>query len=144
MSERKIAIKILYVEDDPALFVPWFKFICETWGEGCRGSRSREKAIELIEEQGFLPDLVIFDRGILFYEDDEVDSKKAGDSLYYYLHKRGVPIAVFSGDDLGSVEPYSSHKPLKLFPKPFDRSHLFEAVDLYLADLAKENRDKIR
>lgn len=141
MSEK--SIKILYVEDDPDLFEPWFRFIRETWGDDCRGVRSREGALKLIERNGFKPDLVIFDRRILFYEGETVESEKAGDSLYRYLYKvsRDIRIVVFSGDDLEHVEPYASHKPLHFFPKPFDQADLRRAVDLYLRDRGKVARD---
>jgi hypothetical protein len=65
-SERKV--KILYLEDIEDILKTWLLFIRKTWGEECEGARSREKALQLIEG-GFRPDLVIFDRGILFHDD---------------------------------------------------------------------------
>lgn len=130
MSKQKI--KILYLEDILDIHEKWLVFIRETWGEDCRGSRSRARAIQLIEE-GFQPDLVIFDRSILYYEDDEVDNEEAGDSLYYYLVKRKICTVIFSGyADLEYMEPYASHPPLGFFAKPFDEIALRRAVDLYI------------
>lgn len=135
MNEQRI--KILYLEDVPEVLETWLSFLQKTWGADCRGARSRERAIQLIEE-GFQPDLVIFDRGILRYEDDEVDSKKAGDALYYYLCKRNIRTVVFSGDsDLEYIEPYLSNRPLGFFSKP-DADSLRRAVELYKDDLNRK------
>jgi CheY-like chemotaxis protein len=128
MSERKL--KILYVEDKLYFLEEWLKFIRKTWGEECKGARSREKALQLIAE-GFRPDLVILDRGILFHEGEEVDDQEAGDSLYYDLVDRGIPVVVISGNDLEDVEPYCSHPPLRSFSKPVTEEALRLAVDRY-------------
>lgn len=128
----KEKIRILYLEDIVETYEKWLVFIRETWGADCCGSRSRERAIQLIEE-GFLPELVIFDRGILYFEDDERENDEAGDSLYYYLLKRGIPIVIFSGyGELQYLEPYASSPPLGFFSKPVDETALRHAVDLYI------------
>jgi hypothetical protein len=130
MSKEKI--RILYLEDIAEIHEKWLVFIRKAWGEDCCGSRSREKAIQIIEE-GFKPDLVIFDRGILYYEDDERENDEAGDSLYYYLLKRGISTVIFSGyTDLEYLEPYASNPPLGFFTKPVDEVALRSAVDLYI------------
>lgn len=128
MRDRKV--KILYLEDIQDILDPWLAFIRKIWGEECQGARSREKALQLIEN-GFCPDLVIFDRGILFYEDEQLDDKEAGDSLYYDLVDREIPVVVISGDDLEGVEPYRSHKPLGFLSKPVDEKSLRLAVERY-------------
>lgn len=128
MSEKKL--KILYLEDIVEILEPWLAFIRKTWAEECHGVRSREKALDLLED-GFCPDLVIFDRGILYYEDDQLDDKEAGDRLYYELVDRDIPVVVASGDDLEGVEPYRSHPPLKFIGKPVDENALRSAVERY-------------
>lgn len=128
---RDEPLRILYLEDKPEVSEEWLPFIRRTWGEECCGARSREMAIRLIED-GFVPDLVIFDRSILFFEGDEIDSERAGDQLYFFLCKRKIPTAVFTGhNDLEFVEPYASHPPLGYFAKPFREDALRAAVDLY-------------
>ncbi len=127
-SNRKL--KILYLEDIPEILETWLAFMRKAWGKECKGARSRERALQLIDA-GFRPDLVIFDRGILFHEDEELDDKEAGDSLYYDLVDRGIPIVVISGDDLEGVEPYCSHPPLRFISKPVDEKSLRLAVDRY-------------
>jgi hypothetical protein len=124
-------LKILYLEDIPQVLDVWLKFLRDNWGEQCIGVRSREKAIQLIDD-GFKPDLVIFDRGILYHEDDEVDNPGAGDSLYYYLWKRKICVAVFSGSDLEYQEPYASQPPLGFFKKPVHAEVLRSVIDLFL------------
>lgn len=128
MSEKKL--KILYLEDIVEILEPWLAFIRKTWAEECHGVRSREKALDLLED-GFRPDLVIFDRGILYYDDDELDDKEAGDRLYYELVDREIPVVVASGDDLEGVEPYRSHPPLKFIGKPVDENELRSAMKFY-------------
>lgn len=128
MSDRKL--KILYLEDIPDTLETWLAFIRKTWGGECKGVRSREKALQLIAD-GFRPDLVIFDRGILFYEGEEVDDKEAGDSLYYDLVDRNIPVVVISGADLEDVEPYCSYPPLRFISKPVTEKSLRLAVDRY-------------
>lgn len=136
MSYAKI--RILYMEDIQGILDIWLEFIRKNWGEDCMGARSREKALQLIRE-GFEPDLVIFDRGILLYENEQVDDRSAGDRLYYDLveyfdrgdGRKQIPVAVISGDDLEDVEPYCSHPPLGFFGKPVGAEALRRAVDLY-------------
>jgi CheY-like chemotaxis protein len=128
MSDRKL--KILYLEDIPEILETWLAFIRKTWGEECKGARSREKALQLIED-GFRPDLVIFDRGILFHEGEELDDKEAGDSLYYDFVDRDIRVVVISGDDLEEVEPYCSYPPLRFISKPVDEKSLRLAVARY-------------
>src|SRR5262245_10550810 len=79
MTDRRV--KILYMEDIKDILEVWLDFIRKNWGAECEGARSREKALKLINEDGFKPDLVIFDRGILLYDNEQVDDKKAGDRL---------------------------------------------------------------
>jgi hypothetical protein len=128
MSDRKL--KILYLEDIPGTLEKWLAFIRKTWGEECKGARSRERVLLLIAD-GFRPDLVIFDRGILFHEGEEVDDKEAGDSLYYDLVDRDIPVVVMSGHDLEDVEPYCSYPPLCFISKPVTEEALRLAVDRY-------------
>jgi len=129
MSETKL--KILYLEDIVEILEPWLGFIQKTWAVECHGVRSRERALYLLEN-GFRPDLVIFDRGILYYEDDQFDDKEAGDRLYYDLVvDREIPVIVASGNDLEGVEPYRSHPPLKFIGKPLDERSIRSAVECY-------------
>jgi hypothetical protein len=60
-----------------------------------------------------------------------LDDKEAGDSLYYDLLDRKIPVVVMSGDDLEDVEPYCSYPPLRFVSKPVDEKSLRLAVERY-------------
>jgi len=109
-------ILILYLEDYADILDTWLKFIKECWSPESLGCRSREKALELLdewEEAGVKPDLVIFDRSILDYEDDDLEDREAGNELYLHLAMLEIPVAVFSSDHdvLAHEEPFYSHPP---------------------------------
>jgi len=107
-------------------------------------------AMRLIEEEDYRPDLVIHDCNPLRYDEDELDSKQAGDDLYAFFVDEELPVVVFSGkakDEAVHVEPYRSDPPLAWFEKPLVRESLpdgtsrlvqiDEAVEHYLEWKAK-------
>jgi len=128
-------LRILYLEDYSEMLEIWLKFIRDKWGEQSRGARSREKAMEIIEEweaQGAQPDFVILDRSILEFEADEFENKEAGNALYQHLKMLEIPVAVFSSgcDELRNEEPFFSDPPeLGYYPKFEMETHLEEVVE---------------
>jgi CheY-like chemotaxis protein len=130
MPDNEPDIIILLVEDIATVREPWGQWIKERWSEKSRSVASYESALTLLEA-GFKPDLVFFDRSILWEDDDDFDDPDAGDALYTKLRARNIPVVVFSGTDLAREEPYFSNKPLKIYSKPYDDRHLIEAVDLF-------------
>lgn len=125
-------IVVFYTEDVRDVFVYWMKFIHETWSERSQGARSLEKALDLLEDESFSPDVAIFDRGILRHEADTVDDGLAGDQLYYELCELEIPVAVLSGHSLDRTEPYRSTPPqLGFFTKPTVEESLRQAVETF-------------
>lgn len=125
-------IVIFYTEDVEEVFKYWLKFIRDTWSSKSRGARSLEKALEILESDSFVPDVAIFDRGILRHEDDTVDDQLAGDQLYYELCEMKIPIAVLSGHPLERRKPYSSKPPqLGFYSKPTTEKSLRQAVEAF-------------
>jgi hypothetical protein len=111
---------VLYIEDEEVILNYWIRFIRENWSDESQGSRSLERALELLNG-GFTPDLAIFDGGILRHEDDDIDEDGAGRELYYELKARGIPVGVLSGKDrsIRYHEPFRSAPPeLGIEPKP--------------------------
>ena len=124
-SEGKI--KVLVVEDDEDTVEFIVDYISRNFGSGSRGVRSMATAMDLIEEGKYRPDLVIHDCKPLRYDDDEVDSKQAGDDLYAFFVDEELPVVVLSGEseDEGiHWEPYRSDPPIAWFEKPLSRESL--------------------
>lgn len=113
---------ILYVEDDPDTLETMTDYLRERWSPSSKGVRSLDEAMDLIEEEGFSPDLVLHDCKPLRHPDDERDSLAAGDQLYSFFVSEHLPVAVITGsspDEMRRQEPYRSDPPLCWLEKPF-------------------------
>lgn len=132
-SQDKRAPVILYIEDEEGILNYWMRFICENWSDESRGSRSLERALELLDS-GFTPNLAIFDMSILRYEDDEIDEDGAGTELYYELKARGIPVGVLSGRDssIHYHEPFRSAPPeLGIESKPVQEQKIRAIIERF-------------
>ena len=119
-------ILILYTEDYELLLNTWLEEIRSVWNPESQGARSWERSLEILEKwegQGRKPDLVIFDRGILEYEDDTEEDDDVGNDLYRHLISLDLPIAVFSSNQarLKNEEPYCSDPPALGF---YEKTHM--------------------
>ncbi|MFC1597007.1 hypothetical protein ACFL5Q_03580 [Planctomycetota bacterium] len=128
------AIKILYVEDDPQVLSDWLEFMREHWGSDCRGVRSLERAKDLIDDEGYRPDVAIHDCNPLECEDDESDSAAAGSELYRLFVREHIPVVVLSGSNEAiklQEEPYRSSPPLIWLSKEVTAEKIHRAVEAY-------------
>ena len=130
-------ILILYLEDYQYVLDTGVHLMRKFWSQECIGARSRERGLEILDEwqaEGKQPNLAVLDRGILEYEDDDMEDAEAGNDLYLDLVTRGIPVAVFSSDhdNLHHEEPFFSHPPsLGIYSKDPMEYNLKEVVENY-------------
>ena len=127
LQSPRDGVNVLIVDDDWDTVSILLDYIRSRFGSESRGVRSLARAIHLIGEEGYRPDLVIHDCSPLRYDTDEVDSESAGNELYAFFVDEELPIVVLSGkseDEMINREPYRSDLPLAWLEKPLKRESL--------------------
>jgi hypothetical protein len=124
-------IVILYIEDRLDIIEPLIAYIKETWSPRSKGARSKYRALDLLTDSRMEPHLVIHDCMPLDKEEEQKDSRTAGDELYRYLVREGFRVVVFSGLEASTMneEPYRSHPPLAFIRKPASQEKIRQAVE---------------
>lgn len=144
-NQREKDLKFLCVEDNPDILESLLDDVRHRFNPESRGARSFKAAQDLLDEEEFLPDLVIHDCKPLRYDQDELDSEEAGNELYAFFIDKKLPVAVLSGNNAEEMldkEPYRSDPPLTWLDKPLRSkplpdggtccAQIDEAVEAYL------------
>lgn len=129
-------IRILLIDDDLDILTPNLELIRRNWSEDSRGARSAERVYQMIDEEEFVPTLVLHDCNPLEWEKDPEESETAGDDLYRYFMRKKIPVIVLSANPETRTlqrEPYRSPPPIAWISKPFDLEKMAVAMEKFRA-----------
>ncbi len=123
-------IVVLWIEDSEPLLNSMITSIRSTYSLLSEGVRSFQRTRELIQMNNYHPHIAFHDCSVLYFEEDQIPSTKAGDAVYKLLIRRRIPVVVCSGrsSDLLKYEPYRSNQPLTFIEKPVEIKDIHEAI----------------
>jgi CheY-like chemotaxis protein len=122
-------MRILYVEDYEIQRETYLAHIRRRWGGQSLGVGTKWDAIRLIEDEEFVPELVIHDCQIPGSAGDAADYTH-GNELYRFFRKLKIPVIVLTNSvaDMQVLEPYRSEPPIDFFSKTPLNEEVIDAV----------------